>query len=419
MPKPVKTPTAGTKTAIVTLVALCGVATSAFAQDPSEVVNNQVQVGDVFSQGTLNVVTVEEGVTQSTSATGNSVQAYGDRTDMAVTSNQTLVGSVIAQTVVNVDSNLGADSAISTTALGNTADVGINQATVTGVLTQTATFSDNITARTQIEGDLAQAGDITAATTAIANNATLGLTNGAAGVRVNQTSGADVLADGGAVMQYVSGTSAVSGVAVGNNISAVGDTASAQRLAIGQTNDGALVQASKFTAYGNVQEAITNTTAAGNSANVFNEGPLLDVTNQQVNNAYVRSQSESSAYQFGAAQVSAYGAGNTAVAGNSGEALVLDNTQWNGVGGVEVIASFQGVDGYDSYTQAVAVGNDVTGYACSDCTGTMAVNNSQTNNGDVSSTATNNVGAQGGRSVVGVSTATGNNASFYVTRPGN
>ena len=403
----------------MTLVALCGVATSAFAQDPSEVVNNQVQAGDVFSQGTLNVVTVEEGVTQSTSATGNSVQAYGDRTDMAVTSNQTLVGSVIAQTVVNVDSNLGADSAISTTALGNTADVGINQATVTGVLTQAATFSDNITARTQIEGDLAQAGDITAATTAIANNANLGLTNGAAGVRVNQTSGADVLADGGAVMQYVSGTSAISGVAVGNNVSAVGDTASAQRLAIGQTNDGALVQASKFTAYGNVQEAITNTTAAGNSANVFNEGPLLDVTNQQVNNAYVRSQSESSAYQFGAAQVSAYGAGNTAVAGNSGEELVLDNTQWNGVGGVEVIASFSGTDGYDSYTQAVAVGNDVTGYACSDCTGTMSVDNRQTNNGDVSSTATNNVGAQGGRSVVGVSTATGNNASFYVTRPGN
>src|SRR5689334_10324842 len=128
MRKPAKIRTVGTTSAILTLAALCGAATSAlstaaWAQDPSEVVNNQVQAGDVFSQGTLNVVTVEEGVTQSTSATGNSVQAYGDRTDMAVTSNQTLVGSVIAQTVVNVDANLGADSAISTTALGNTADV--------------------------------------------------------------------------------------------------------------------------------------------------------------------------------------------------------------------------------------------------------------------------------------------------------
>lgn len=402
---------------MVMLVALCGAATSASAQSP--VVNNQVQNGDIFAQGTLNIVTVEEGAQQSTTATGNSVQAYGDRTDMAVTSNQTMVGSVIAQTVVNVDASLGADTAVSTMALGNTADVGINQATMTGVLTQTATFTDNITARTQIEGDLAQAGDITAATTAISNNATLGLTNGAAGVRVNQNSNADVLADGGAVMQYVSGTSAISGVAVGNNISSVGDTASAQRLALGQTNGGALVQASKFTAYGNVQSAITSTTAVGNSANVFNEGPLLDVTSQQVNNAYVRSQAESSAYQFGSAAANAYGAGNTAVAGNSGEALVLDNTQWNGTAGVEVIATFTGTDGYDSYTQAVAVGNDVTGYACSDCTGTMDVNNRQTNNGDVSSAATNSVGNQGGRSVVGVSTATGNNASFYVTRPGN
>ena len=403
---------------MVMLVALCGAATSAFAQ-PSEVINNQVQAGDVFATGTLNIVTVEEGAQQSTTATGNSMQAYGDRTDMAVTSNQTLVGNVIAQTVVNVDTSLGDDTAISTMALGNTADVGINAATLTGVITQAATFSDNITARTQIEGDLAQAGDITAATTAISNNATIGLTNGAAGVRVNQTSGADVLADGGAVMQYVSGTSAISGVAVGNNISSVGDTTSAQRLALGQTNDGALVQASKFTAYGNVQSALTSTTAAGNSANVFNEGPLLDVTSQQVNNAYVRSQAESSAYQFGSASVNAYGAGNTAVAGNSGEALVLDNTQWNGVGGVEVIATFSGTDGYDSYTQAVAVGNDVTGYACSDCTGTMSVDNRQTNNGDVSSSSTNTVGNQGGRSIVGVSTATGNNASFYVTRPGN
>ena len=404
---------------------LCGAATSAFAPpalaqvDPSDVVNNQVQNGDVFSQGTLNIVTVEEGASLDTSATGNSVQAYGDLTDMAVTSNQTMVGSVIAQSRINVDANLGADTAVSTTALGNTADIGINQATLTGVVTQTATFTDAVTARTQIEGDLAQAGDISVATTAISNNATLGLTNGAAGVRVNQSSNADVLADGGAVMQYVSGTSAISGVAVGNNLSSVGDTASAQRLAIGQTNGGALVQASKFTAYGNAQTAITNTTAAGNSANVFNEGPLLDVTSQQVNNAYVRSQAEGSAYQFGSAQVSAYGAGNTAVAGNSGESLVLDNTQWNGVGGVEVTASFTGTDGYDSYTQAIAVGNDVTGYACSDCTGTMSVDNRQTNNGDVSSSSTNTVGAQGGRSIVGVSTATGNNASFYVTRPGN
>ncbi|MBI1406152.1 MAG: holin [Caulobacter sp.] len=419
MARPAKTPIAGTISAIPMLLVLCGAATSHAQSAPSDVFNNQVQVGDVFSQGTLNVVTVEEGVQQDTSASGNAVQVYADQADMSVTSNQTMAGSAVAQTVVDVSDYLGADSAVSTTALGNTSDVGINQGTVTGVLTQISTYADNITARTQIEGATAEAGDVVTATTAIANNQNLSLTNGAAGVRTNQTNGAEVLADGGTILQYVSGTAAVSGVAVGNNLSSIGDSSSAQRLAIGQTNEGALVQASKFTAYGNAQEAITSTTAVGNSANVLNEGPLLDVTSQQVNSAYVRSQSEGTAYQFGAAQVSAYGAGNTAVAGNSGAELVLDNTQWNQGGGVEVIATFAGTDGYDAYGQATAVGNDVTGYACSACTGTMSVSNSQTNTADVGATSSVTVGAQGARGVVGTATATGNNASFYVTRPGS
>jgi hypothetical protein len=98
---------------------------------------------------------------------------------------------------------------------------------------------------------------------------------------------------------------------------------------------------------------------------------------------------------------------------------MLDNTQWNAGGGVEVIAVFAGTDGYDAYGQATAVGNDVTGYACSDCTGTMDVTNRQTNNADVGASSSVTVGNQGARSVVGTSVATGNNASFYVTRPGN
>ncbi len=395
------------------LAVLCGVATSQTL--PGQVINNQVQVGDIFSQGELNIVTVEEGVDSSTTATGNSVQAYSDQADMAVTSNQTLVGSVVGQTVVNVTGSLGKDSYVSTAAIGNTADIGANQSTVTGVVTQISTFSPEVTARTQIEGETAQAGNVNAGALAMANNVNLGLTNGSAGVRVNQTNGADVLADGGAVLQYVSGTSSITGVAVGNNISSVGDTNSAARLAFGQTNNGGLVQASQFTAYGNAQTAVTSTTAVGNAVSAYNEGPLLDVTNYQANNAYVRSQSEGSAYLFGSGSAIAYGAGNSAIAGNTGAEVVLDNTQWNGAGGVEVIATFTGNEGYDGYAQATAVGNDVTGYACSDCTGSMAINNSQTNNGDVS--ARSGVTVNNGRSVTGVSNATGNSAVFYVTRP--
>jgi hypothetical protein len=398
------------------LAVLCGAATS---QDyPSEVVNDQVQVGDVFSQGTLNIVTVSEGVTASNTATGNAVQAYADRSNMQIRSNQTVVGAVVAQTVVNVSGSMGAESSISSTAVGNTSSVGATQATVTGVLSQISTYSPEITARTQIEGHTAQAGSFSSASTAVANNQDIGLTNGSAGIRVNQTNAAPVLADGGAIMGYVSGTASVAGVAVGNNTSAVGETSSAQRLAITQRSEGPLIQASKFTAYGTAQTAITSTTATANSATAFNQGPLLDVTTYQTNQSYVRSQAEGTAYEFGAAGVTAYGAGNSAMAGNSGVEVVLDNTQFNSGGGVDVIATFEGNTGYDAYAQATAVGNDVTGYACSDCTGSMSIKNSQTNTADVGARSDVSVG-NSGRAVTGVATATGNNASFYVTRPGS
>jgi len=397
------------------LSVLCGAATS--QELPSDVFNNQVQVGDVFSQGALNIVTVEDGVDAAVSATGNAVQVYSDQARLSVTSNQTLSADVVAQSRIDVSRRLGNETSLSTTALGNTSSVGIRQQTVTGVLTQVTSAGTRVTARSQIEGDYASAGDMTAGTTAVGNNQDLGLTNGAAGVRVNQNNGARVLADGGAVMQSVTGQASVAGIAVGNNISAVGETASAQRLAVSQINGSPLVQASKFTAYGSVQTAQTSTTATGNALAVQNQGPLLDVSHSQSNAAYVRSQAEGSAYQYGSAEVSAYGAGNSAIAGNSGAELALDNTQWTDVGGVEVIASFSGTTGYDSYVQASAVGNDVTGFACSDCNGSIDVANRQTNVGDVSARA--DIVNGSGRKVTGVSSATGNNASFYVTRPGS
>jgi hypothetical protein len=394
---------------------LCGAATS--QELPSDVFNNQVQVGDVFSQGFLNVVTVEDGVDSATVATGNGVQVYADRARLSVTSNQTLSGDVIAQSRIDVSRRMGLDSSLSAIAVGNSSDVGIRQQTVTGVLTQATTSGVQVTARSQVEGDFASAGSFVADATAVGNNQSLNLTNGSAGVRMNQNNGARVLADGGAIMQTVTGQATVAGVAAGNNISAVGDSASAQRLAISQINGSSLVQASKFTAYGSVQTAQTSTTASGNALSALNQGSLLDVTNSQANSAYVRSQAEGSAYQYGAAEVSAYGAGNSAIAGYSGAELVMDNTQWTDVGGVEVIASFAGTSGYDSYVQASAVGNDVTGYACSDCNGSIDVANRQTNMGDVS--ARSDVSSGSGRKITGVSTATGNNASFYVTRPGS
>jgi len=398
------------------MLAACAAATSAQAQDAS-VINNQIQLGDIFATQTLDVIDVEEGIGAETAATGNSVLAGAQGVDMAVTSNQTMAAGAQAVTTANVAGFMGVTSQVNTSAIGNAADVSIEEATVTGVLTQIATASPNATAQGYVEAETGAADNLGVATTAISNSASLTLVNGAAGVRFNQSSAADVLADGGAVVQYVSATSDVSGVAAGNSVALAGTDSSAARIAVSQTNTSGLVQASQFTAYGSVQSGYTTATAGGNIVGAANEGPLLDVASSQYNEAYVRAQAESSAYQFGEGSATAFAVGNSVLAGNTGEAVVLDNVQLNTGGGVEAIAVFSGTEGYDGYSRATAVGNDATAYSCSACTGTMSVNNAQTNGADVGATSTTTVTA--GRLINSTSTAIGNNASFYVTHPGN
>eukprot|EP01035_Chromulina_nebulosa_P023871 gene23871-30976_t len=84
---------------------------------------------------------------------------------------------------------------------------------------------------------------------------------------------------------------------------------------------------------------------------------------------------------------------SVALAGNTGEAVVLENVQLNTGGGVEATATFAGTNGYDGYARATAVGNDVTGYACATCYGQMTIGSRQTNNADVGASATTNIGA--------------------------
>lgn len=395
---------------------LCAAGTSHAQTPPSGVINNQIQLGDVFATQTINVVSVTEGVGAATNATGNNLVGATDGADLNITSNQTMAGSAIASTTVNATGRLGDSSQINTTAIGNAVEAGTTQGTMVGVYTQIATAAPNVTASGMLEADTAEAGDVGLATTAAVNSVSLGLTNGAAGVLVNQTSGASVLADGGAVIGYVSGTADISGVASGNTMSLVGTDSSAARAVVYQSNTAALTQASQFTAYGNVQTASTSATASGNVAVSTNEGALLDLTATQYNQSYVRAQAESAAYQFGEGAATAYAVGNSTLAGNSGEAVELTNVQLNTGGGVEAIASFEGTDGYDGYSRATAVGNDATGYACTTCYGSMTVDSRQTNSADVGATSTTTIGS--GRVINSTSTAVGNNASFYVTRPG-
>ncbi|AYV49413.1 holin [Caulobacter flavus] len=384
-------------------------ATSAFAQ--GQVLNDQLNLGEIFSEQTLNVVTVQEGVAASTSATGNNVDIASARVDLDVTSNQVNQGAVYGHAVVNASGSLGASSTVATSAAGNFGNVGSEEATYRGFTVQTN--SGAVTARGQIEGETARAGDIAMDTQASGNTQGLWLQNGAAGARISQANSGDVLADGGAIVQYVSGTSSISGTATGNHIDVEGANQSAARVITDQGNTSDLVQASKFAAYGNAYLTDTSTAAMGNNLNATNTGPLLDVANHQYNTAYVRSQAETTSYQFGAANSSAYGVGNAAVVSNTGAALVLDNVQTNDGGGVEVIASAEGHDGYDIGARASAAGNSVSGYVCGTCGGSMTTSNTQTNNADISSRAATTVTGSA-RSITSTARAVGNDAAFYV-----
>ena len=171
------------------MLVACAAGTS-HAQDAT-VLNNQIQLGDIFSSQTLNVVEVEDGVGAETTATGNSVLAGAQGVDMAMTSNQTMAASAQAVTTANVSAGLGEASQINTSATGNSADASVTQSTMTGVLSQIATFSPEVTARGYVEAETASAGDLGVATTAMSNTASLGLTNGAAGVAISTASGTE------------------------------------------------------------------------------------------------------------------------------------------------------------------------------------------------------------------------------------
>lgn len=390
---------------------LSGVATSQTA--PSTVLNNQINLGDVFAEQTLNVETVTDGFSASTIAPANSVLISVQNTDASMTSNQENSGAVLAHGVVNVATHGGNNSNVTTTAVGNAGTAAADNGTLTGRATQLNTGP--VTARSQLEAHEAELNDMSMSTLAQGNSQGLTLINGAMGVRVSQGNTANVLADGGAIAGAITGTAAVAGTATGNNITLSGTEQSAARVITEQSNAG-ITQASKFTAYGSSYLSSTAASASGNNLSATNEGPLLDVASSQYNTAYVRTQAEATAYQFSAAQVGAHGVGNSALVGNYGPEVVLDNIQTNEGGGVEALASFEGYDGYDAVASSTAMGNAVTGYACSQCSGQMTIKNNQVNSAEIGARTSTIAGSA--RSVSGITTATGNNASFYVSSPG-
>jgi hypothetical protein len=420
---------AGTVLAIPLTPPLCTVAIS-----QSTVYNNQVELGDVVPSETLNVVTADS-TSASSVAAGNTASSGVVSGSMDVQSRQQLGSravspTVSASTTVNVVSNdpnvtaNAGEAVVSAAATGNQSDSGSfdGGGALTGTFVQNARSVDvtnnptQVVAGTTFNGVSAEASDLSLTTQAIANSSALTVENTSANVTTRQNSSALTEADGAGTLMYTGGTVTATAAAVSNNMVSTGTDNASQSLNTTQSMTGARTQATQSMNVGNGQTVITATTASDNNIVISNENGPLNVVDKQTNNAFTLSQAVGSSYEFGTGTTSANAVGNSVLVGNAGPLTTLDNTQDNVGNGIEANASFGGNNGYDAASSASAMGNAVTGYACSDCGGVVNVTNNQTNTGQVGATSTLDITASN-RSASGTAVAVGNNATFYVSKP--
>ncbi len=409
---------------------LSGVATS-----QSVVTNNQSLQTDVTSDQTLNVVTTTGPVSSVATATGNSLLGATENGALDVESTQTLPGAVngnvSAVSHVSVSNSAG-DITQLAASTGNTAegdtDGSQGGGALTGNFTQSAASTWTVKSETDFQAPNAQATSASIASQAIANSIGLNVTDASSNVTTSQTNGAHIDAEGGsevgggsgATLDYTGGTVAYSTAAVGNNLTGTGTGQASQTLNATQVANGDLVQAAGFINVGEGQTVQGDATASANNVAVTNTSGPLAVTNNQTNaTTFTYAQSVATDFQFGTGQATAFGVGNSVLAGNQGPSTDLNNVQVD-TGGIEANASFTGDNGYDATSSATAMGNAAIGYACSQCGGAINIGNNQSTSGGgveavSSTTITGTAGSN--RSTTGIATAVGNNASFYVSKP--
>ena len=403
----------------IAATALCvAAATEVAAQTPPDdsiVLNQQLQLGDVFSHQTLNVVDAQEQVTVSTSAQGNSASGAVENGSITLQSDQDMRGDAVATT----DMTFGGDTYgvvnATTQAQGNYLAVSAYDSDLTVDATQSNT-GGLVSATSQLGDDDARLlGGAYINASAISNTVAMYGEGSFIAGTIDQSSSATVRAYNRIETQYIPAEAVVDSQAIVNAVQVTSGQTSGQNLAIVQTSTGAFVEAESSANSGNAWDLAGRARATANQAVLYNEGGSVVADSRQDNTAFVRAAATTTAYDYGRAEAHARGAANELSVGNNDIYVEIDNSQFNS-GGVDVTATFSGTNGYDVYVGADAVGNSATGYSCSDCGGYLEARNSQTNSGDVSATADTTV-AGSTRAVITGANSVGNSATFHVSRP--
>ncbi|MND81011.1 hypothetical protein D3C80_727950 [compost metagenome] len=395
-------------------------ATEVAAQDRGLVLNEQIQLGDVISGQTLNVVDVSDQVTASTAAQGNSLIGGADGQAVDVRSTQDMRGEASASTTMTLGGDTNGLVTSVTQARGNYLAGTATRAQMGIDATQSA--SGDVTASSLITGqDARMIGGGTIAVGAYGNTVALA-GNGSGSDRaslvgsIDQTTTGQVRATNQASPRFVRDPAEFSSQALANAVQATSGPSTNQELEVRQRSSGAMVEAGTAVYAGNGWNLAARAHAGGNQAAFYNQGGSLITTTDQDNSAQIRGAVRLSSYDFGMATAAASAVANEVTVGNNDIYVDIDNTQMN-TGGVEATASFVGQKGYDAYVGANAAGNSVTGYACAECGGDLNARNVQTNTGNVSAIANTTINGNG-RNVIAGANAVGNAATFYVTRTG-
>ena len=413
MARPARIRLAGT----ISVTLLCAAAaTEAMAQDGAIVLNNQIQMGDVVAGQTLNVVDADEQVTVSTSARGNSFSGAVENGTITVDSTQEMNGDALATTTMTLGGDTDGRLTATTQAGGNYLAAGAYGADLQVDASQRVTDGE-VAANSTITDDSARLlAGATVDASAIGNTTAVGGEGSTVTGSISQDSSATIRASNLASTQYIPAQAAFGSQAIANAVAVNSDAASNQNLYVRQRSTGDLVEADTSANAGNAWDLAGRARASGNQAVFQNQGGALLAETDQANGAQVRATAVTTAYDYGAVEAYARAAGNEVSVGNNDVYVEIDNTQFNS-GGVDSTATFSGTNGYDAYVGADAVGNSVTGYACSECAGYLTATNVQTNNGAVTATANTTV-AGSSRAVITGTNAVGNAATFYVSRPG-
>ena len=375
--------------------------------------STQTQTGDVT--GLVDIDLSVDQVTVSTNAQGNALAGGVTAASAGLVSRQSMTGATVARSNVVVNGEADGQLSVDTTARGNYLGVTTDRATFAVDASQSAT-GDRVEAGTYVQapnGRVLQGGFATS--TAVANTVALGGPSSSLTGVIDQRAQTTVFAETVADVQYIPAPAIFSSQAVANAVQTNTTGASHQDLAIRQSNGTSTTEARTDVYVDNAWDLAVGANAGANQAITANAGGSMLIATDQTNAGRVRADARVQTNLQGQTVLAARSVANETVAGNNDIYLKLDNTQLNS-GGVEANATYVGVNGYDAYVGADAVGNAVTGYACSQCGGDVNITNNQTNSGNV--TATTSATVASGRTAVVGANAVGNTASFYISRPG-